>query len=86
MVSALPLSPPSEETLNSWVESYDLLDPVLYDEGFSFALFPDFVESFSGESFGYPTWLLVNPEMELVYGNVGFGSWDDIKAKIQENR
>ena len=81
-----PFETPSETTLNDWVESYGLQDPVLYDEGFTFALFPSFIEEFSGEGFGYPTWLVVNPQMELVYGNVGFGSWDDIRAVIEENQ
>ena len=77
-----PFETPDSATLTNWVEEYDLQDPVLYDEGFTYALFPDFVENFSGEGFGYPTWLLVDPQMTLVYGNVGFGSWDDIQNKI----
>ena len=81
-----PYETPSQETLDSWVESYGLQDPVLFDEGFAFALFPSFVEELTGEGFGYPTWLLVNPEMKLVYGNVGFGSWENIQNAIQENQ
>ena len=79
-----PFETPDTGTLTNWVEQYGLQDPVLYDEGFTYALFPDFVENFSGEGFGYPTWLLVDPQMTLVYGNVGFGSWDDIQNKILE--
>jgi len=81
-----PYETPSESTLNDWVSSYGLQDPVLYDQGFAYALFPTFVEEFSGEGFGYPTWLIVNPQMELVYGNVGFGSWDDIAQVIRDNQ
>ena len=72
-----PFDTPSETTLNDWVDAYGLEDPVLYDQGFAYALFPKFVEEYSGEGFGYPTWLIVNPQMELVHGNVGFGSWED---------
>jgi peroxiredoxin len=81
-----PFETPDQSTFDNWVESYELQDPVLFDEGFAFALFPEFVENFSGEGFGYPTWLLVNPEMTLVYGNVGFGSWEDIQSAIEENQ
>ena len=53
--------------------------------GFAYALFPPFIESYSGDSFGYPTWLVVDPEMKLIHGNVGFSSWDDVKAVIAAN-
>ena len=81
-----PFETPSQSTFDNWVETYNLHDPVLFDEGFAYALFPTFVEDFSGEGFGYPTWLLVNPEMTLVYGNVGFGSWDNVRSVIEEYR
>ena len=73
-----PYGTPDEDTHTAWVEDYGLTDPVLYDRGFAYALFPDFVEEYSGETFGYPTWIVVDPEMNLVHGNVGFSSWDDI--------
>ena len=81
-----PFETPSQSTFNNWVETYNLQDPVLFDEGFAFALFPSFVEEYTGEGFGYPTWLLVNPEMTLVHGNVGFGNWDSIRSAIEENQ
>jgi hypothetical protein len=79
-----PFGTPSQETLDWWVDSFSLTDPVLYDRGFAYALFPPFIASSSGESFGYPTWLVVNPQMELVTGNVGFGSWDDVGDVIRD--
>lgn len=75
---------PDAETLQDWVVDNGVSDPVLFDRGFGLAMFPDFVEEFSGEDFGYPTWLLVNPEMELVYGNVGFGDWESVGDVIFE--
>ncbi|MEC7985905.1 MAG: redoxin domain-containing protein [Myxococcota bacterium] len=81
-----PFETPSETTFNSWVETYGLMDPVLYDQGFAYALFPKFVEDYSGEGFGYPTWLVVNPQMELVHGNVGYSSWDNIRQVILDNQ
>jgi len=78
-----PFGTPSAATLGTWVDSFGLTDPVLYDRGFAYATFPDFVTEYTGESFGYPTWLVVSPEMELVHGNVGFGSWDDVAEIIR---
>ena len=80
-----PYGTPDEATHTAWVEDYNLTDPVLYDRGFAYALFPDFIADFSGESFGYPTWLVIDPEMNLVDGNVGFGSWDDVGDIIKGN-
>ena len=80
-----PFSTPDAQTFNAWVGEYGLQDPVLYDRGFAYALFPPFIESYSGDSFGYPTWLVVDPEMKLIHGNVGFSSWDDVKAVIAAN-
>jgi hypothetical protein len=34
------------------------------------------------ESFGFPAWLVVNPEMQLVDGKVGYSSWDDAREMI----
>lgn len=78
-----PWGTPSEDTLQSWVESYGLEDPVLYDRGFGYAVIPDFAESFTGEDYGYPVWLLVDPDMTLFYANIGFSSWDPIAELIR---
>ena len=75
---------PDDATVQDWVDNNGVTDPVLFDRGFGLAMFPTFVEDFSGEDFGYPTWLLVNPEMELVYGNVGFGDWESVGDVIFE--
>jgi thiol-disulfide isomerase/thioredoxin len=80
-----PYGTPDADTHTAWVEDYGLTDPVLYDRGFAYALFPTFVEEYSGESFGYPTWIVVDPDMNLVHGNVGFGSWDDVGDIIKAN-
>ncbi|MEL6342095.1 MAG: redoxin domain-containing protein [Myxococcota bacterium] len=78
-----PFGTPDADTFQSWVDTYALTDPVLYDRGFAYALFPDFVEAYTGEGFGYPTWLIVDPEMNLVHGNVGFGTWDAVGDVIR---
>ena len=78
-----PGGTPDTATFTSWVEDHGLTDPVLYDRGFGYALFPGFIENSTGKSFGYPAWLVVDPTMTLVHGNVGF-SWDDVSEVIRE--
>lgn len=56
---------------------------MLYDRGFGYAMFPEFAETFTGEDFGYPTWLIVDPDMNLMYANVGFSSWDAVAEIIR---
>ena len=80
---AAPWETPDSDTLESWVTDYGISDPVLYDRGVGYALFPEFAESFTGESFGYPTWLIVDPEMTLIYANIGFSSWSAVADVIR---
>ncbi len=75
-------STPSEELVAEWIDTYGLTDPVLADRGYATALFPDFIEATTGESYGFPVWLIVDPEMRLVMGNVGYSSWDAMEAVI----
>jgi hypothetical protein len=59
-------------TRQDWVDTFGLSSPVLGDRGFGYALFPDYLQDDSGMSF--PTILLINPEMQLVYGTSGYSS------------
>lgn len=78
-----PTSSPSASVYDSYVESYDHGDPVFVDEGFGYAWFSRLAASDLGESFGFPTWVVVDPTMTVVHGNVGFGTWDDVAAIIE---
>jgi hypothetical protein len=71
-----PYGTPDQETLDSWVETYALTEPVLKDRGYAYALFPEFLSDEFDEDFGFPAWIVVSPEMKLLHGNVGFSSWE----------
>lgn len=73
-----PYIEPDDETYDAWVEQYAPSGPVLRDRGFGYAIFPDFAEETTGESFGYPTWIVVGPDMSAVSVNVGFSDWDAV--------
>lgn len=76
------LSPPAE-VYDDFVESYGHGDPILVDEGFGYAVFSRLAASDLGESFGFPTWVVVDPQMRLVHGNVGFSDWDAVAQVIR---
>ncbi len=80
---AAPFDEPDAETYAAWVDSFQPSGPVLKDRGFGYALFPAFAEAATGESFGYPTWVVVGPDMRIRAVNVGFGTWDDIAAILR---
>ena len=82
---AEPHLTPDEKTLVDWIETYFIEEPVLKDRGYAYALFPDFIKGFNGDSFGYPAWIVLNPEMELIYGNVGFSEWDAVGALLHDD-
>jgi hypothetical protein len=71
-------STPSEATQDAWVSTFELSEPVLRDAGWSYALFPDFIEETTGEGMGYPAWVVVAPDMTVLQGNVGFSSWEAV--------
>ena len=79
-----PLGTPDASLVDAWTEEFGNHGPLYYDRGFGYAIFPDFLLEATGEDFGYPAWVLVNPQMEVVHGSVGFGSWDEVSALIRE--
>jgi len=77
---AAPWETPEPATVDSWIDAWLLEEPVLADEGAAYALLPDYL---GRDAFGWPAWVIVSPEMELVYGQVGFGSWDSAAEVIR---
>lgn len=73
---------PSEETVADWVTAYDLTEPVLADEAWALSYFPSFIDGYSGEDYGYPAWIVVDPALQPIHGNVGFSSWDAVSDVI----
>ncbi|MCB9764453.1 MAG: hypothetical protein H6739_32060 [Alphaproteobacteria bacterium] len=71
-----PRGTPPPEIVDQWSEQFEVTEPLLYDRGFTYALFPSYLLETTGEDFGYPAWLIVDPEMNVLMGNVGFGDWN----------
>ena len=72
------LSPTSTETLTAWTEEYQLDGPVLADRGYGYWLGNDALESFA-----YPTWILVAPDLTVFELGTGFSNFDGIEASIR---
>ncbi len=68
----------STDQLENWTENFELTSPVLADRGWGLSAFlPIF-----GEEVGYPSWVVVNPDLEVLQTGVGFGTFEDIEAII----
>lgn len=78
-----PHETPEASLVASWVETFGISDPVLADRGAAFALFPPYLGM---DRFGWPAWVIIDPQMRLVYGQVGFGSWDTAAEVIRSRR
>jgi thiol-disulfide isomerase/thioredoxin len=72
--------PAAAEDLAAWAEAFGLRGPVLGDEGFAYATFPEYQGRESG--MGFPTTVVVDPEMRVV-GVVGGYAADVGFAEIE---
>jgi hypothetical protein len=75
------LDPTPTSMLLEWADTYGLHDPVLADRGWGYWL----GNAALGDGFGYPTWIVIDPELVILDIGNGFSSWDDIATLIQEN-
>lgn len=68
----------STNQLENWTEDFELTSPVLADRGWGLSAFiPVF-----GDQVGYPSWVVVNPDLEVLETGVGFGTFQDIEDII----
>ena len=77
-----PWASPSRGIVKDWVEYFALNDPVLIDRGAGMALLPEFFETEYDSSFGYPAWVILDPDMNVVRGFMGFSSFDEATEVI----
>jgi hypothetical protein len=69
--------------LKTWTKNYKLMSPVLADRGWGVS---EFEPAIPMGSLGYPSWVIVDPNLNVVDFNSGFGSWDDFKTAIIANK
>jgi hypothetical protein len=76
-----PLGDTSDAQLEAWTTNYDLTSPVLADRGWGIAMFLPAI----GEQMGYPSWVVVDPDLNVVQYDTGFGSWQQFIDIINAN-
>lgn len=76
---------PTEETQAQWVERFEPLDPVLADRGWGYAAIGQYLRDHEGTDIAWPAWIVVGPDMQVITGAVGFGSWDTIAGIIRDD-
>jgi hypothetical protein len=74
----------STTTLAEWTDYFGLSGPVLGDRGWGYNVLGNYVGM---ESFGYPTWAVVSPDLQVISAGTGYGDglWDDIAATIEDD-
>jgi hypothetical protein len=81
-----PLGATSATALAAWASEFALEGPILADRGYGVWVVGRGAEATTGEAFGYPTWVVVDPALVVVSVHVGFGSWDDAEAVVLANQ
>ncbi|MBL9027397.1 MAG: redoxin domain-containing protein [Myxococcales bacterium] len=73
-----PLGETTKNMLDTWTNNYDLTSPVLADRGWGLTMFIDVF----GDTVGYPSMAIVDPDLNVLEVQNGFGSFAEIEALI----
>ena len=76
---------PDTSVHDAWVERFDPSDPVLADNGWGYAALGQYLADHEGTDIAWPAWIIIGPDMQVVTGAVGFGSWDTMGSIIRED-
>jgi hypothetical protein len=83
-----PLKTSTREQLYSWGVAFGpdhdpAHDPVLADRGYGWYVLGQGAGTIVGADPAFPSWLVVDPDLRVVGGGVGFSTFDDIEAIIR---
>jgi hypothetical protein len=70
---------PTTDELQEWIDAFDLASPVLADRVWGLSVYGQY----AGDDYGYPTFFVVAPDLEIIDINVGFGSYDTFADVIR---
>ena len=74
---ANPLGETTTTMLDQWINTYALQSPVLADRGWGLTMF---LEAIMDP--GYPSWVLVAPDLTVIEFGSGFGGWSERQDSI----
>ena len=80
-----PLTPPPQDIVDQWQERFGTHGPLFLDRGFAYNTLHDFVEQESEKDFGFPAFVVLGPDMEILHGQIGYGNYDEVEAMIRED-
>ena len=69
---------PTQRQLRQWIDGFDLTSPVLADRVWGLSV----VGQQLGDDFGYPTFVVVSPDLDVLEISTGFSSFDEMGATI----
>jgi len=72
-----PLGDTSQQQLQAWIDSYTLSTPVLADRAWGLSLFSEAIMDA-----GFPSWVLVSPDLEVLDLGTGYGGWSSYRTAI----
>lgn len=65
--------------LTTWTENFELTSPVLADRAWGLSMF---IPIFGDVETGYPSWVLVDPDLNVMETGTGFGGFEELKTSI----
>ncbi|HCH62016.1 MAG TPA: hypothetical protein DFR83_04370 [Deltaproteobacteria bacterium] len=74
---------PSDAVVDAWLDRFRPHDPVLADKGWGYAALSRYLPEHAGTDIAWPAWIVIGPDMTVIDGAVGFGSWDTIEGIIR---
>lgn len=74
------LDPTPQEILEAWSDTFGIEAPVLADRGWGL-----FVAGLSVPTFGYPTSVVVGPDLRVLDVAVGFSDWKPFRERILDH-
>jgi len=69
---------PTHRELQQWIDAFELTSPVLADRVWGLSVIGQQIP----DEFGYPTFVIVSPDLEILDIQVGYGGWDGMSAVI----
>jgi hypothetical protein len=74
-----PLGLTTTTMLHQWIDNFHLTTAVLGDRGWGISIFGP---ALGADNLGYPSWVLVDPELKVINFGEGYSSFDEHKAAI----
>ncbi|HHH30879.1 MAG TPA: redoxin domain-containing protein, partial [Polyangiaceae bacterium] len=75
-----PLGETTTTMLEQWISTYNLQSPVLADRGWGLTMFLEVITDL-----GYPSWVLVAPDLTVIEFGSGFAGWSEREAAVLEH-